>query len=203
MKGLCNAWARKLAKPRTPPGLDGRWFEGKHYRRHYLDVGFADSISMRIALNDDVRIRLFVFRDAPVSRLTAQDGQRLGFVMRALRWFHREQSFSHGHRALRSGQRQHEEMSTHPARAKRPALLIDGKAKPFDPAAFGACVSAAPGYWMGFDATVRARSIADTVLPSAEPAPVTWWIRVLRIRRDPANRNRRKCLQFGRIHEFL
>jgi dienelactone hydrolase len=46
---------------------------------------------------------------------------------------------------------------------KRPALLIDGEAKPFDPAAFAACVAAAPGYSMGFDAAVRAQSIADTV----------------------------------------
>jgi dienelactone hydrolase len=46
---------------------------------------------------------------------------------------------------------------------KRPASLIDGEAKPFDPAAFGACVAAAPGYSMGFDAAVRAQSIADTV----------------------------------------
>jgi len=46
---------------------------------------------------------------------------------------------------------------------KRPALLIDGEAKPFDPAAFGACVAAAPGYSMGFDAAVRAQSITDAV----------------------------------------
>jgi dienelactone hydrolase len=46
---------------------------------------------------------------------------------------------------------------------KRPALLIDGEAKPFEPAAFGACIAAAPGYSMGFDAAVRAQSIADTV----------------------------------------
>jgi dienelactone hydrolase len=46
---------------------------------------------------------------------------------------------------------------------KRPAFLIDGEAKPFDPAAFGACVAAAPGYSMGFDAAIRAQSIADTI----------------------------------------
>jgi dienelactone hydrolase len=46
---------------------------------------------------------------------------------------------------------------------KRTALLIDGEAKPFDPATFGACIAAAPGYSMGFDAAVRAQSIADTV----------------------------------------
>jgi len=46
---------------------------------------------------------------------------------------------------------------------KAPASLVDGEAKPFDPAAFGACVAAAPGYSMGFDATVRTQSIADAV----------------------------------------
>jgi dienelactone hydrolase len=45
----------------------------------------------------------------------------------------------------------------------RPALLIDGEPKPFDPSAFGACIAAAPGYSMGFDATVRAKSIAEMV----------------------------------------
>jgi DNA-binding CsgD family transcriptional regulator len=76
--------------------LPPEWFEGEHYRRHYLDVGFADSISVRISLNDDVRIRLFVFRDGQAPRFSPQDGQRLSFVMRGLRWFHRQQLLSHG-----------------------------------------------------------------------------------------------------------
>ncbi|RXG92048.1 dienelactone hydrolase family protein [Bradyrhizobium zhanjiangense] len=46
---------------------------------------------------------------------------------------------------------------------KRPALLIDGEAKPFDPTAFGTCLATAPGYSMGFDTAVRAQSIADTI----------------------------------------
>jgi len=46
---------------------------------------------------------------------------------------------------------------------KGPALLIDGEAKAFEAAAFGTCLAAAPGYSMGFDAPVRAQSIADTV----------------------------------------
>lgn len=46
---------------------------------------------------------------------------------------------------------------------KTPAFLIDGAAKPFDPAAFAACVAAAPGYSVGFNATVRAQSVADTL----------------------------------------
>lgn len=76
--------------------LPPEWFEGEHYRRHYLGVGHADSISARIALNDDVRIRLFVFRDAQSCRFSTRDGEYLGFVMRGLRWFLRQQVLSHG-----------------------------------------------------------------------------------------------------------
>lgn len=46
---------------------------------------------------------------------------------------------------------------------KQTALLIDGEAKPFDPAAFRACIAAAPGYSMGFDAAIRDQSIADAL----------------------------------------
>jgi dienelactone hydrolase len=45
----------------------------------------------------------------------------------------------------------------------RVMLLIDEQAKPFDPDFFGACMKEAPGYSMGFDAAVRAQSIADAV----------------------------------------
>ncbi|MES2032167.1 MAG: helix-turn-helix transcriptional regulator [Pseudomonadota bacterium] len=76
--------------------LPPEWFKGEHYRRHYLDVGHADSISVRIALNDDVRIRLFVFRDLQSPRFSPVDGEHLGFVMRGLKWFHRQQLLSHG-----------------------------------------------------------------------------------------------------------
>ena len=76
--------------------LPPEWFEGEHYRRHYLDVGHADSISVRFALNDDVRIHLFVFRDAQSPRFSVLDSSLLGFVMRGLRWFCRQQLLSHG-----------------------------------------------------------------------------------------------------------
>lgn len=76
--------------------LPPEWFEGEHYRRHYLEVGHADSVSVRCALNDDVRIHLFVFRDAQAPRFSAADCGLLGFAMRGLRWFHQQQLLSHG-----------------------------------------------------------------------------------------------------------
>lgn len=76
--------------------LPPEWFGGAHYRRHYLEVGLADSVSVRCALNDDVRIHLFVFRDAQAPRFRPADADLLGFVMRGLKWFYRQQLLSHG-----------------------------------------------------------------------------------------------------------
>jgi dienelactone hydrolase len=45
----------------------------------------------------------------------------------------------------------------------RPALLVDGQAKPFDPNSFGACMAEEPGYSMFYDAAVRAKSAADAM----------------------------------------
>jgi dienelactone hydrolase len=44
-----------------------------------------------------------------------------------------------------------------------PMFLVDGQTKPFEPGFVGTCMREAPGYSMGFDAAVRAQSIADAV----------------------------------------
>ena len=44
----------------------------------------------------------------------------------------------------------------------RPAFLVDGRAKPFDPSSFGACLGEAARYSMAYE-TVRAPSIAGAV----------------------------------------
>ncbi len=46
---------------------------------------------------------------------------------------------------------------------KAPTFLIDGETKPFDPDSLAACMAAAPGYSMGFNAAVRSQSLADAV----------------------------------------
>ncbi|MEX3964091.1 LuxR C-terminal-related transcriptional regulator [Paraburkholderia sp. EG286B] len=76
--------------------MPAEWFEGEHYRRHYLEVGHGDSIQVRCSLNDDVRIHLFVFRDPQASRFSALDLEVLAFVMHGLRWYCRQQLLSHG-----------------------------------------------------------------------------------------------------------
>ena len=70
------------------------------------------------------------------------------------------------HRALLPRLRQHKQCSLILLGSKQPALLIDGEAKPFDPATLGACIAVAPGYSMGFDAAVRAQSFTDVTKPT-------------------------------------
>lgn len=87
-----EAFRTRLLFESLPP----EWFDGDHYRRHYLQVGHADSMSVRCALNDDVRVHLFLFRDLEAARFLPGDKEPFGLVMRGLKWFYRQQALSHG-----------------------------------------------------------------------------------------------------------
>jgi DNA-binding CsgD family transcriptional regulator len=76
--------------------LPSEWFAGEHYRRHYLQVGHADSMSMRCAINDDARVHLFIFRGADAPRFASADKEPFGMALRGLKWFYRQQLLSHG-----------------------------------------------------------------------------------------------------------
>lgn len=76
--------------------LPPEWFGGEHYRRHYLAVGHADSMSMRCALNEDVRIHLFLFRGTDAPRFAPADKAPFELALRGLKWFYRQQLLSHG-----------------------------------------------------------------------------------------------------------
>jgi DNA-binding CsgD family transcriptional regulator len=76
--------------------LPSEWFHGPHYRRHYLDVGHADSMSMRCSVNDDVRVHIFLFRSIEATRFQPVDKEPFALALRALRWFYRQQLLSQG-----------------------------------------------------------------------------------------------------------
>jgi len=76
--------------------LPAEWFDGPHYRRHYLAVGHADSMSMRCALNEDVRVHIFIFRSLEAPRFASTDKEPFGLALRGLRWLYRQQVLSHG-----------------------------------------------------------------------------------------------------------
>ena len=76
--------------------LPPAWFEGPHYARHYLAVDHRDSMSMRCAINEDVRVHLFLFRSAEAPLFVPADKDPFDLALRGLRWFYRQQLLSHG-----------------------------------------------------------------------------------------------------------
>jgi DNA-binding CsgD family transcriptional regulator len=82
----------RLLREEVPP----EWFTGDHYRRHYLAVGHEDSMSMRYAVNEHVRVQLFVFRTTGAPRFACADKAPFGLALRGLRWFYRQHLLSHG-----------------------------------------------------------------------------------------------------------
>jgi len=76
--------------------LPSEWFEGDYYRRHYLDVGHGDHMSVRCAITKDVRIHILIYRDLASPRFSADDKAPFALILRGLKWFHRQQLLSHG-----------------------------------------------------------------------------------------------------------
>lgn len=76
--------------------LPASWFQGEFYQRHYLDVGHADQLSARCAINDDVRVHLFLYRGVSQPRFSADIKAPFALAIRGLRWFQYRFLLSHG-----------------------------------------------------------------------------------------------------------
>lgn len=76
--------------------LPGQWFKGEYYKRHYLDVGHADQLSARCAINDDIRTHLFLYRGSKEPRFTPDIKTPFSMAIRGLKWFLYRFVLSHG-----------------------------------------------------------------------------------------------------------
>ncbi|HJU39019.1 MAG TPA: LuxR C-terminal-related transcriptional regulator [Tahibacter sp.] len=76
--------------------LPAEWFEGEFYRRHFYDIGHADQLSARCAINDDVRTHLFLYRGPDSPRFTPDIKAPFALAIRGLRWFQHRYVLSHG-----------------------------------------------------------------------------------------------------------
>ena len=76
--------------------LPPEWFEGEFYKRHFYDIGHADQLSARCAINGDVRTHLFLYRSADHPRFTPDIKAPFTLAIRGLRWFQHRYVLSHG-----------------------------------------------------------------------------------------------------------
>jgi len=72
------------------------WFEGAYYRTYYQALGFHDAIWAGVPINKDAEIYIGLFRSGPGLSYTEAERDRVGYALRGLRWFHRQQMLGHG-----------------------------------------------------------------------------------------------------------
>jgi DNA-binding CsgD family transcriptional regulator len=72
------------------------WFKGDYYRVFYLGVGRRDTIWAGVPINDDAESYFGFHRGLDQAPFGTGEKEIVGFALRGLRWFHRQQMLSEG-----------------------------------------------------------------------------------------------------------
>jgi len=72
------------------------WFADDYYRRYYLEQGRADAIWCGCPVSADAEVYIGLFRSAAQPRFTPAERDTVAFVLRGLRWFHRQSLLGRG-----------------------------------------------------------------------------------------------------------
>lgn len=76
--------------------VDPEWFESDFYRTFYLDHGQVDAIWAGCPLNADTEIYFGVYRALGHPMLAEEERDRVGAILRGLKWFYRQLLLSYG-----------------------------------------------------------------------------------------------------------
>ena len=72
------------------------WFEGDYYRSFYLALDRRDAIWAGVPVNADTEIYFGLYRCHRQPGFSPEDRDAVGYALRGLRWFHRQQMLGHG-----------------------------------------------------------------------------------------------------------
>lgn len=72
------------------------WFEGDYYRSYYLALDRLDAIWAGVPVNADTEIYFGLFRRHRQPGFSPEDRDVVGYALRGLSWFHRQQMLGHG-----------------------------------------------------------------------------------------------------------
>lgn len=94
MRNVCFAGEYRafLLSELVPP----EWFEGDYYKTVYRGNGIADTIWAGVPINEDAEIYFGVYRYNHAPAFTTAERDTVAYVLRGLRWFHRQQMLGHG-----------------------------------------------------------------------------------------------------------
>lgn len=72
------------------------WFESEVYRSYYRDCGRDDAIYVAFPINSDTESCFCMFRNGRPRSFTAAERDLAAYVLRGIKWFHRQLLLSHG-----------------------------------------------------------------------------------------------------------
>lgn len=72
------------------------WFDSAYYRVTYRNKGHDDAIWAGVPINSDTECYFGVFRGPKAPRFSPEERDAFGYILRALKWFHRRLMLSHG-----------------------------------------------------------------------------------------------------------
>ncbi len=72
------------------------WFEGDFYRTYYLDIGCRDAIWAGVPINEDAECYVGLRRDLDHPPFGTAERDVVVYILRGLRWFHRQQMLREG-----------------------------------------------------------------------------------------------------------
>jgi DNA-binding CsgD family transcriptional regulator len=72
------------------------WFESSYYRVFYQGVGHEDAVWVAFPVNKDIESWFGIFRSAALPPFTVAERDRIAYILRGLKWFHRRLMLSHG-----------------------------------------------------------------------------------------------------------
>lgn len=72
------------------------WFESSYYHAHYRGLGTSDAIWVAFPVNEDAESWFGIYRALDRPPFTEADRDAVAYVLRGIKWFHRQLMLSHG-----------------------------------------------------------------------------------------------------------
>jgi DNA-binding CsgD family transcriptional regulator len=72
------------------------WFESEFYRSYYHDCGHTDAVYVAFPINEDAESYFGIFRGIGQAAFSEEERDTLAYVLRGIKWFHRQLLLSHG-----------------------------------------------------------------------------------------------------------
>lgn len=76
--------------------VGSEWFESPYYHVHYRGLGTADAVWVAFPVNEDAESWFGIYRALDRPPFTEAERDAIAYVLRGIKWFHRQLLLSHG-----------------------------------------------------------------------------------------------------------